>query len=109
MEAHAGEYLEVEDVKQIREINLKLSEGKRFCVLLDTSNGYFNVTPEGNKLLASKEYAELRMATAIVARSLATRIAGNFFIRFNQPPTPTRLFASEEEAVKWLKGLPLER
>jgi hypothetical protein len=109
MEVEMGEYFEEEDIRQIREINLRLSEGKRFCVLLDTSKGYFNITPEANKLLASKEYAELRMATAIVARSLATRIAGNFFIRVNRPPTPTRLFSTEEDAVKWLKSLPLER
>lgn len=103
MEADEHEFLEVEDIERIREINLKLSEGKPFCILLDTSKGYFNTSPEANKLLASKEFAEKRMASAFIAKSLATKLASNFFIKFNKPLTPTRVFSSEKEALKWLK------
>lgn len=103
MEVKESEFLEVDDVRAIREANLKLSHDKPFCVLLDTSKGYFNVSPAANKLLASKEYAEKRMATALIAKSLATRITSNFFIRFNKPPTPTCIFSSVEEAFVWLK------
>jgi len=104
MEANENEFLEAEDVKLIRAANLELSENKSFCVLLDTGKGYFNVSPEGNKLLASKEYSQMRLATAIIAKSFATKLAGNFFIRFNKPSTPTRLFTDETAAVNWLKG-----
>lgn len=106
MEAYENEFFEEDDIKEIRRANLELSDNKPFFVLLDTSTGYFNVSPEGNTLLASKEYAQLRKATAIIAKSFATKLAGNFFIRFNKPPTPTRLFTDEAEAIKWLKGLP---
>ncbi len=103
MEVFENEFLEVEDVKEIREANLKLSDGKPFCVLCDTSKGYFNTSPGAFKLLAGKVFSEKRIATAFVAKSLATKIASNFFIRFNKPPTPTRVFSSENEAMKWLK------
>jgi len=103
MEVGENEFLEVEDIKAVRKANLELSDGKPFCVLLDTGKGYFNTSPDAFKLLASEEYTEKRMGTAIIAKSLATKIAGNFFIRFNKPPTPTRLFSSEKEAMKWLR------
>jgi hypothetical protein len=33
---------------------------------------------------------------------MATRIAGNFYIRFNKPPKPTRIFTNPEDAKSWL-------
>ncbi len=103
MEVNEHEFLDVEDVLAIREVNLEFSEGKPFCVLLDTSKGYFNVSPEANKLLTSKEYSEKRMAAAFVVSSLASRLAGNFFIRMGGRYHHTRLFSEEAEALKWLK------
>jgi len=103
MEAAENEFFELEDIKEIHEANLKLSNGKPFCVLLDTSKGHFSVSPKANELLASTEYAKTRRATAMVVNSLATKMAAYFFIRFNKPPTPTRVFTQAEEALKWLK------
>ena len=103
MEVEALERLEAADVAPIRGANLALSGGKKFCILLDTSKGYFNVTPEANKLLAGSEYAGWRIATALVVKSLATRLAGNFFMRL-RPGSPTRLFHSEKDALAWLKN-----
>jgi hypothetical protein len=102
MEVPEHEYLDVADIEAVREANLTLSEGKPFCVLLDTSHGYFNVSPKANKLLASKKYSEKRMAAALVVKSLASRLAGNFFLRL-KPGSPTRLFLTEREAVNWLR------
>lgn len=97
------EFLEVDDVRAMREVNLSLSEGKPFCVLLDTGEGYFNLVPEAAKLLNSKEYAEKRMAAAFIVKSLASRLAGNFFIRMGGRYHHTRMFSEETEALKWLK------
>lgn len=102
MEVEIQEFLEADDIREVRKANLELSEGKSFCVLLDASKGYFNVSPEANKLLVSKEYTQTRKAAAFLVRSLATRLAGNFFMRL-KPGSQTRLFANEEDALHWLK------
>lgn len=104
IESFSGEYIEKEDVDQIREANLKLSGGKPFMVLLDTSQGHAPASPEANKLMASKEYGIGRKAIAIVAPSLAAKLLSNFFIRFNKPHTPTRVFTDEAEAIEWLRN-----
>ncbi|MGZ3861952.1 MAG: DUF7793 family protein [Bacteroidia bacterium] len=105
MEAEPSEFLEIEDVKLIRAANLELSGNMPFCVLLDTSKGYFNISHDANKLLASKEYSAMRIGTAILAKSVATRLAGNFFITVNKPATPTKLFSTHNEAIAWLRQL----
>jgi hypothetical protein len=98
-----GSFLDVEDVLVIRKVNLGFSKGSRFCVLLDTSNGYFTASPEAMKMLSSPAYLDSRKATAIVVKSLAAKITGNFFRLLNPPHCPTRLFNSEPEALKWLR------
>ena len=41
--------------------------------------------------------------SAIVCNSMAHRILGNFFIKVQQPPKPTKLFNEIDPALKWLK------
>jgi hypothetical protein len=103
IEVGENEFIEVAEVEKIHQANLELSNSRPFCVLLDTSKGHFNVSPAANKLLASAEYGNTRMAAAIIVKTLATKLAGNFFITFNKPSTPTRLFTNEEDALEWLR------
>jgi len=103
VESKEGEFIDAEDVAAMREANLKLSEGEPYYVLLDTSNGYANADPDANKLFAAKEFSG--KGIAIIAKSLATKIVSNFFIRFNKPYTPTKVFTNELDAINWIKSL----
>lgn len=53
---------------------------------------------------ASAESQETILADAIVVRSLAQRILGNFYLKANKPVRPTQLFNSIEEAEEWLQS-----
>jgi hypothetical protein len=97
-----GIELNVDDVNEMREVYLRLSNGSKFAVLLDATNA-FDTTDEARKLLASKEFAEKRVAAAFVTKSLANKIIGSFFIKFNKPVSPTKLFTDEKLALEWLK------
>jgi hypothetical protein len=44
------------------------------------------------------------VAVAVLVGSPLSRVIGNFFVGFNRPPVPTRLFTSEDEALLWLRG-----
>jgi hypothetical protein len=93
--------LEIEDVLEMRRVYLEFSQNKPFAILLDAPHN-FTPTKEARELLASKEYTEKRIAAAFVTKSLSNKLFGNFFIRFNRPATPTRLFSEENEAYEWL-------
>jgi hypothetical protein len=43
-------------------------------------------------------------AMALQVGSPLSRAVGTFFVGFNKPPTPTRLFTSADEARAWLRG-----
>jgi hypothetical protein len=96
--------LDVEDGKKIRTILMKLSVNKSYAILGDGTN-YFTSTSELRQLMASKEFTDLRFGFAIVTRSIATKIVGNFFIKVNKPASPTRIFDEEASALEWLKQL----
>jgi hypothetical protein len=101
---YEGIELTAEDVRELRIICLRFSGNRPFAVLLDASHN-FTPTEEARKLLASEEYTDLRIAAAFVTSSLANKLFGNFFIRFNRPATPTRLFSDEAAALRWLEAL----
>lgn len=102
----AGIELDDQDGKEIRNEILRLCPDSKFAVLVDGSN-YFSTTAELRQLIASEAYTQLRFATAIVTKSMAGKIIGNFFIKVNKPASPTKIFSNEVDAFKWLKHLAL--
>lgn len=44
------------------------------------------------------------IAMAVIVTSTANRLIGNFYINFNKPKVPTKLFSTEDKAVEWLKS-----
>jgi len=103
MEVKEGVFFELDDAEIAHEAHLKLGSGKPFCILLDTKDGFFNVSPEAKKRIASAEFAQYMLASAFVVTSMPARLAGNFFVRLVKPAAPTRLFSNRSDALRWLK------
>jgi hypothetical protein len=103
VKVHEGIVFDVKETHEIRSLNLELTNGKPYCLLLDYTK-YFTITPEAKQLAASEEFSKYRIAFAAVVGSLAAKLSGNFFIKFNLPATPTRLFTNEKDALEWLRG-----
>ena len=95
--------VKVRDIEEIHEANQKLCDGSKYCLLVIVGK-YSSVTPEARELAASKELSKNRISLAFVTNSLAHKLVVNFFIKFNRPNTPTKLFSDENEANMWLKG-----
>lgn len=100
LEAHHGE----ENLEAVK----KLTGGKPYLVI---SDGRVNVrvSPEARAFAASETACMNRIAEAILVNSVATRLTANFYIKFNKPRTPTRVFTDEQKALEWLKNFPLEK
>jgi hypothetical protein len=43
-------------------------------------------------------------AEAFVAENFSHKLIGNFYLQFNRPARPTRVFTTEEEALDWLRS-----
>jgi len=43
-------------------------------------------------------------ATAVLVQNIAYALIANFYMKFNKPKRPYKVFNNREEAVDWLKG-----
>ena len=81
---------------------IKLNPAGDFPVLFEPK-GFVTITKESRELVATKDMAKDSCATALIVNNIAMKLMGNFFIRFDKPPRPTRLFTNREEAIAWCK------
>jgi hypothetical protein len=99
---HENASLEKSDLVAINDAKNKLVGGNRYTVLF-VPGKFASITPEARDFSASQEVYRNAIAKAIVVRTIAHRLIGNFFIRFNRPPAPTLIFTDETEALAWLE------
>jgi hypothetical protein len=94
--------IDIDVVKVVVETRRNLQQGKKMLVLLDTRDfGCF--TREAREYTSGKEVAGLDKAMAIITDSLPTKLMANFFIKFNKPQAPTKMFTSKNAALAWLE------
>lgn len=75
-----------------------------YTVLVDATH-HVSMSKEAREFMAAYQNPR-RKATALLTRyNLATLILANFYLKFNRPNIPTRLFNHEDEAVAWLKQM----
>lgn len=104
MRAKPDADFDLEATMELVGVRKEIQSGKKMKVLMDTRK-MFQVTKDAREYGARKEVTELSSAMAILAgTSLAATLVGNFFIRFNKPKTPTKMFKKEENALKWLNS-----
>ncbi len=90
-----------DDIVEINEAKKKLAGAEKYCVLFITPH-FGSISSEARAYSASLEVYENAIAKAIIVPNLGQRLVGSFFIKFNRPPAPTRLFSTADEAVTWL-------
>lgn len=80
----------------------EMSGGKRVPMLVEYQ---LVILPslESREYWAQEESSPYTLAEAFVMRWLPMKLIGNFYLNFNKPPRPTRIFTNRDEAVEWLK------
>jgi len=101
---HAGAEVALEDARANIEVTAQLTEGKPLPVLVDLRE-IRSQSAEARSLFAGPEGRAVSSAVALLISSPLSRVMGNFYLGFNRPLTPTRLFTSEAEAEAWLLAL----
>lgn len=96
-----GAEIGLEEARENQDLAQKLTAGRNHLALVFDSET-FTVTPEARAFAAASNHSNRRIAMAYVTTSLANRLLGNFYIQFNKPIVPTRIFNSEISAHEWL-------
>lgn len=90
----------LEDCYQFLDWCNKNIAGQKYLMLnvLHPNNSF----TEEAKQFSAKEGTQFSIAEAFVLNNGFLKIIGNFYLRFNKPNAPTRLFSSEDDARAWL-------
>ena len=90
------------DIKEANEAIKKLGGGRAFCNLITLASNT-NYDKTAREYAASEESNMYTIADAMVTSNFAVKLMFNFYINFNKPIKPTKLFLTEESAIKWLR------
>jgi hypothetical protein len=99
---HAEQELNVADVKEIIDL-IGVVGGERMLPQLIVAGDLSGPDLNAMKYIASEGSSPYAIAEAYVIRSLSQKILARFYLNFNKPARPTRMFGKESEAVIWLK------
>jgi hypothetical protein len=92
----------VDDLKEINAAADLLGGGQVFPRVVYI-NHFIDFGREVRVYAASEESNLKTSAVAFVVYLLVLKFVGNFYITFNKPNRPTRIFDSKEEAIEWLR------
>jgi hypothetical protein len=93
--------LALPDVKEIIDA-IAILGGKQMRPQLIVAGPLSGPDMQAMNYLASAESSPYAIAEAYVIQSLSQKILGKFYLSFNKPARPTRMFGNEEDAVEWL-------
>ncbi len=93
--------VDISEVKENYDIVMDIIKQNRFISLVITAP-HNSITKEARELSNTEENYRYCIAQAIVVNSLATRLLGNFFVKFAKVHCPHRLFQKREDAIEWL-------
>ncbi len=92
----------LQDAQETITVMSKLSEGKAYPILVDLT-GLKSITREARHYFGEEITRHEARAVALLFGSAVTQVIGNFFLRFNNPKIPIKLFSSETQALTWLR------
>jgi len=95
--------LNLEISQQVVAARLKVSANKPTPIFIDLRNVHYTDT-KARKYLATKEAVECITAGAMLLDNEIMKLAGNIFIKIDQPLIPTKLFTDTDKALLWLQS-----
>ncbi len=103
VEVLPGAKINLENAKEDIAIGKKLLSGKQTALLIDLEKVQ-SVSQEARQFYKQSSKSDTQnKAVAIIIKNPLSTIIANFFLGFNKPNVPIRLFQKKDEAVVWLK------
>jgi hypothetical protein len=94
--------IDLESAKKSVEIRTEITSGVSYPMYIDISE-IKSVSKEARDYLAGGKAIEHISASALLAGSLRSKMLGTFYLSFNNPGIPVKLFTDKADALKWLR------
>ena len=82
----------------------EMLSGRRVPMLI-TTDEFVLIDDEVRNLMLKKHSNPYSLGSAIITKSTAQKIIGNFFINTQKPERLIKIFSNEKDALKWLRSL----
>jgi hypothetical protein len=102
----ANAVLELDDVKALVDLARQTHNPQRPFLLLLDGREIGGMSNEARNYGVHSSFTSMIKAMAIVVDSPSTRILANFYMKFNRPKIPTRVFSDPAIAKAWLLNTP---
>ena len=92
------------NISELKANNVALNElvmGNKHAFLYYTEDDTVTHSNDARAYGKQNENAVPRLCTAVVVSSLAHKLVANFYLKFNKPAIPFRVFSQMNEAEKW--------
>lgn len=96
----SGAYISMDFIEIAYQFNLD-NGGKVYRNLFEFEP-HVDLDPEVRNWASSPNGNLFTTADALVISSLAHKLLANFYLKYNKPVKPTRIFNQQEKALKWL-------
>lgn len=93
--------LDIPMQEKLYELYHEICKGKKYGFIFDAMDNV-TITKEARENAIKLEKKSSSYASAAIANTLPYRLIANFYLKFNKPAIPFRLFRKEEEALEWL-------
>jgi hypothetical protein len=92
----------IESLKKFNVVMGQMLQHKKAPLLITFDE--FAIPPmETRKFWSKKEACPYASADAYIATTFSHKFIGNFYLKFDKPGRPTKIFSNPPEAVVWLK------
>ncbi len=81
---------------------IRRAGGDKYFNIFEFSS-FSDVTPEVREWASDDSGNSYTLSDAIIISSLPQKILADFYLKFNKPVMPTKIFYSRERAAKWTK------
>ncbi|MFL5763469.1 MAG: hypothetical protein ACJ77K_05950 [Bacteroidia bacterium] len=98
-----GADITLDKVKENYEASLRLLNGRKALVLTDGTAEY-TISDEAKHFSAGPEASAGRIAVAYLTRSVTNKLMFNLYLKIYAPLVPTKMFSSEDAALRWLRS-----
>ncbi len=93
--------VELKDVEEVVNWVGTIGSGKKYLNLMEAESNS-EVDAEARAFAASNNQNQFTIADGMVMTSQAHKILSNFYLKFNKPVKPTKVFNDREKAIQWL-------
>lgn len=93
--------VDAQQLKILFDVYNQIVEGKAYAYIYYTEDISTTFTDEGRDYAKREEFSFPKICNAIIVTRLAHKIVANFYLKFNKPYYPYKVFNDMNEAEKW--------